>query len=55
LYNEFGIVPTVAWLIDEFGHSSVNAELFAEMGYEALVIGRVSEHEVEKRRAEKSL
>jgi lysosomal alpha-mannosidase len=41
--REFGIVPTVAWHADAFGHSSTTARLFADMGYEGFFFGRISD------------
>jgi hypothetical protein len=35
LKNEFGVVPRIGWHVDPFGHSSTNARLFADMGFEA--------------------
>jgi hypothetical protein len=35
LKSEFGVVPKIGWHIDAFGHSSTNARLFAEFGFEA--------------------
>ena len=29
LWREFKYAPIIAWNIDEFGHSAVNADLFA--------------------------
>ena len=55
LYEEFGIVPKVAWLIDEFGHSSVNAELFSEMCFTSLNLGRASDKDKHHRRESKEL
>jgi alpha-mannosidase len=43
LKSEFGIVPKIAWHIDEFGHSAVNAMLFAQMGFEAIFFARDDE------------
>ena len=39
--KEFGVVPKIGWQLDAFGHSAVNARLFAEMGMEALVYARM--------------
>lgn len=41
LKNEFGLIPKVGWQIDSFGHSNTNARLFAEMGFDALIINRI--------------
>ena len=40
--TEFGPAyrPRMAWQIDPFGHSSVQAALFAQMGYDGLYFGR---------------
>ena len=40
MQDTFGLVPKIAWHVDAFGHSAVNAKLFAEMGFEALFFGR---------------
>jgi hypothetical protein len=37
------MTPNIAWHIDEFGHSSVNAKLFAQMGYDAIFFARIDE------------
>jgi hypothetical protein len=39
--SEFGIKPKIGWQIDAFGHSSTNAMLFAEMGFDAWFFGRL--------------
>ena len=41
LKKEFDYVPKVGWQIDPFGHSSTNARLFAEMGFEGLFFTRI--------------
>jgi len=35
LRSEFGVTPRVGWQLDAFGHSSTNARLFADFGFEA--------------------
>jgi len=44
--------PTIAWQIDPFGHSSVQAALFAQMGFDALFFGRqdYDDHKLRKNR-----
>ena len=40
LKKEFDVTPRIGWLLDSFGHSSANARLYADMGLEALFVGR---------------
>jgi lysosomal alpha-mannosidase len=40
LKKEFGVKPRVGWHIDAFGHSSANARLFADFGFEAQFFAR---------------
>ena len=47
LKNEFGVIPKIGWMIDAFGHSSANARLFADFGFEAMFGGR--DHAEDKR------
>ncbi|XP_064486678.1 lysosomal alpha-mannosidase-like [Ornithodoros turicata] len=47
--------PTVAWQADPFGHSRCQANLFAQMGFDGLMIGRVSNDDVARRQAEKEM
>ena len=49
LQKEFGVTPRVAWLLDSFGHSSANARLYADMGLEALFVGRLDVRDRDKR------
>ena len=39
LFGECGY-PTVGWQIDPFGHSRVQAEVFAKAGFDGLFFGR---------------
>ncbi|XP_064486675.1 lysosomal alpha-mannosidase-like isoform X2 [Ornithodoros turicata] len=47
--------PTVAWQADPFGHSRNQANLFALMGFDGLMLGRISMEEVEKRHLAKEM
>jgi alpha-mannosidase len=40
LKKEFGVIPRVGWMIDAFGHSSANARLFADFGFDAMFVAR---------------
>ena len=42
--NEFGVHPRIAWMLDAFGHSSANAALFHDMGFEATFFTRIDDH-----------
>lgn len=42
LQREFNLTLKVAWHADAFGHSSFTAKAFMELGYEAFMIGRMS-------------
>lgn len=55
LHSEFGVTPRVGWLLDSFGHSAANARIYADMGLEALFVGRLDHKDKEKRFEEKSL
>ena len=43
LNDTFGecAIPRVAWQVDPFGHSKEQANLFAEMGFDGLFLGRL--------------
>lgn len=45
LQEEFGVKPKIGWMLDAFGHSQANAQLFAEFGFEALFFSRMSQDE----------
>lgn len=53
--KEFGVVPQIGWQIDEFGLSSTNARLFAEMGIKAIFMNRIDVHERSARRDKREL
>lgn len=40
--REFGVKPKIGWHIDPFGHSATNARLFAELGFDAFFVCRLS-------------
>ncbi len=42
LKETFGVKPKVGWMLDAFGHSATNADLFASFGLEYLFFSRVS-------------
>ena len=52
---EFGVKPRIGWQIDPFGHSSANARLFAEMGFDAFFIGRLDFEDRANRLANKEM
>eukprot|EP00003_Mantamonas_plastica_P005509 TRINITY_DN1441_c1_g2_i4.p1 TRINITY_DN1441_c1_g2~~TRINITY_DN1441_c1_g2_i4.p1 ORF type:complete len:1388 (-),score=486.72 TRINITY_DN1441_c1_g2_i4:112-4029(-) len=41
LEKTLGVKPRVGWQIDPFGHSALTPSLFAQMGYDAMVINRI--------------
>ena len=43
LWKEFQVKPKIGWMIDSFGHSAANAELFQDFGFEALFFSRINE------------
>jgi alpha-mannosidase len=47
--KEFGVKPRIGWQIDPFGHSSTNARLFAEMGFDALFFARIDYQDKNRR------
>ena len=55
LKSEFGVVPRIGWSIDPFGHSSANARLFADMGFDAWYMARLDYQDKDQRLADKSM
>lgn len=55
LKQEFGYLPKIGWQLDPFGHSAANAELFSQMGLEAMVVGRINEDDFRHRKLAKEL
>ena len=54
LKKEFGIVPTIGWQIDPFGHSNTQAKLFYDMGFDAFFLTRVDYQDRLQRKKDKS-
>lgn len=55
LLEEFGVVPTVGWQIDPFGHSATQAALLsAEAGFDSLFFGRIDYQDLKIRKFEKA-
>jgi lysosomal alpha-mannosidase len=55
LKEELGITAKIGWHIDPFGHSSANAALFADMGFDAFFYSRLDYQDKEKRLKDKSM
>jgi len=55
LLGLFEYIPSVGWQIDPFGHSSTNARLFAEMGFDALFFARIDWQDRARRQKDKEM
>ena len=44
--KEFGVTPKIGWMVDAFGHTSTNARLFADFGFDAMFIGRLDHNDI---------
>ena len=55
LLKEFDYVPTIGWHIDPFGHSNANPRLFAEMGFDTFIFGRLDYEDREQRLQDKTM
>lgn len=47
--------PKIGWQIDPFGHSSGMASIFASLGYDAVLLGRIDYEDLETRKNNKSM
>ena len=41
ILREIGVTPRVGWHVDPFGHSTTNARLFSEMGFDGWFFSRI--------------
>lgn len=55
LARELGVVPSVGWQVDPFGHSAFMATLYALLGVRAYGFGRIDYQDRAKREAERTL
>lgn len=55
LLKEFNYIPTIGWHIDPFGHSNANPRLFADMGFDTFIFGRLDYEDREQRLADKTM
>eukprot|EP00980_Cylindrotheca_fusiformis_P014282 scaffold3791_cov137-Cylindrotheca_fusiformis.AAC.9 len=54
LKRELGVVPTVGWQLDPFGHSATQASIMtSKMGFDALYFGRMDYQDLAVRQLEK--
>ena len=53
LLKELGVIPTIGWQLDPFGHSATQASLMSrEMGFDAFYFGRIDYQDLKKRHDE---
>lgn len=55
LLKEFDYKPTIGWHIDPFGHSNANPRLFADMGFDTFIFGRLDYEDRDQRLADKNM
>ena len=55
LKDVFNVTVNIGWHLDPFGHSSAQANIFAEMGFDAFYFSRVDYQDKNKRMEEKDL
>lgn len=49
LWEEFKVQPKIGWHADAFGHSKSTAQLFLNMGYEAMFFARATDNDKNER------
>lgn len=47
--------PKLGWQIDPFGHSSEMASIFAQLGYDGVILGRIDFQDKKARLTNKSM
>ena len=55
LKKNFDIVPNIAWLLDEFGHTMAHAYLYSIFGFKKIILGRSTQNFKEKFHSTKDL
>ena len=55
LREEFNYLPKIGMQLDPFGHSVANAEIFSQLGLEAMVVGRINEDDFKRRQKTRDL
>jgi len=50
-----GYHPRIGWQIDPFGHSNTNMRLFADIGFDAVFMGRMDRHDKAERIKDKTM
>lgn len=54
LKSTLGVVPTIGWHIDPFGHQSSNAAIFSQLGFNAWFFSRIDYQDKEVRLSKKA-
>lgn len=54
LKEEFGVIPKTGWHIDAFGHSTTNARLFSDFGFDAVFFSRLDRADKEEKKKRKA-
>jgi len=55
LKDVFNVTVNIGWHLDPFGHSSTQANIFAEMGFDAFFFARIDYQDKDKRLNEKNM